>query len=374
MSDSAHSAVFLDSDQVIPIHFDSHTHADDKSILLSIVTPAYNEEANIRRFYTEVSAVLNTLDVNWEIIFVNDGSKDDSAELMRQLNKEDSRCKSVIFARNFGFQIAISAGLRAASGQAVVVMDADLQHPPQLIPLMLEKWKEGFHVVNTLRQGYGKDVSFFKKFTSAAFYKVMNLVSETPIEAGACDFRLMDRTVVEILNHLPEQTPFFRALVRWLGFRQTSIPCSINARQAGIPAFTIKKMLTLAIDGMISFSTKPLRWIMYLGFFVTAMVIPYGIWAIIDHFIFDATVPGWTSLIVINLLLGGTMLVSLGVIGEYIGRIYNQVKGRPLFTVQQQYGIEKNIVNQTVVGHAWLDRPENAAEIKPEEKIKSKTA
>ena len=232
-------------------------------------------------------------------------------------------------------------------------MDADLQHPPELIPVMVEKWKEGFHVVNTIRTGYGNNASLLKKFTSAAFYKVMNAVSEVPIIPGACDFRLMDRVVVDILSRLPEQTPFFRALIRWLGFKQTSIPCTVNARQAGVPSLTFKKMIALAVDGMVSFSTRPLRWIMYLGFFVTALVVPYGVWALIDHFIFDATVPGWTSLLILNMLLGGTMLVSLGIIGEYVGRIYNQVKGRPLFTIEELYGIEKNLNSQVTVGHSW---------------------
>ncbi|MBR5161396.1 MAG: hypothetical protein IKW80_07180, partial [Thermoguttaceae bacterium] len=156
----------------------------------------------------------------------------------------------------------------------------------------------------------------------------------------------------DILSRLPEQTPFYRALIRWMGFKQTSVPCSINARQTGVP-MSFKKMIALAIDGMVSFSTKPLRWIMYIGFFVTVLVIPYGIWALIDRFIFNATVPGWTSLLILNMLLGGTMLVSLGIIGEYIGRIYNQVKGRPLFTVQELHGIEKSLNCQDAVGHSW---------------------
>ena len=342
----------LDTDKILPIRFDDGFKSSSASPLISVVTPAYNEEGNIRRFYTEVSHTLNQITESCEIIFINDGSTDNSAELMRQVHEEDSRCKAVIFSRNYGNQLAVAAGLRAASGKAVIVMDADLQHPPELIPVMVEKWKEGYHVVNTIRTGYGDKAGWMKKFTSAAFYKVMNAISDVPIIPGACDFRLMDKVVVDILSRLPEQTPFYRALIRWMGFKQTSIPCSINARQTGVP-MSFKKMIALAIDGMVSFSTKPLRWIMYIGFFVTALVIPYGIWALIDHFILDGAVPGWTSLLILNMLLGGTMLVSLGIIGEYIGRIYNQVKGRPLFTVQELYGIEKNINGQNVVGHSW---------------------
>ena len=342
----------LETDKILPIRFEDNYTSSNKSPLISVVTPAHNEEGNVERFYTEVSRILNQITDSWEIIFVNDGSTDNSAELMRQVHEKDPRCKAVIFSRNYGNQLAIAAGLRASSGKAVIVMDADLQHPPELIPVMVEKWKEGHHIVNTIRTGYGDKAGWMKKFTSAAFYKVMNAISDVPIIPGACDFRLMDRVVVDILSRLPEQTPFYRALIRWMGFKQTSIPCTINARQTGVP-MSFKKMIALAIDGMVSFSTKPLRWIMYIGFFVTALVIPYGVWALIDRFIFNATVPGWTSLLILNMLLGGTMLVSLGIIGEYVGRIYNQVKGRPLFTVQELHGIEKNINCQNAVGHSW---------------------
>ena len=352
MSDNMET-IGLEPNTILPIRFGIDTERSASEPLISVVTPAHNEEGNVERFYAEVSSVLNQITNSWEIIFVNDGSTDNSAELMRQLHEKDSRCKSVIFSRNYGYQIAIAAGLRASSGKAVIVMDADLQHPPKLIFDLVAKWKEGYHVVNTVRTGYGSNAGWLKKITSAAFYKVMNFISEVEIIPSACDFRLMDRVVVDILCRLPEQTPFFRALIRWLGFKQTSILCSVNARQAGVPSFTFKKMIALAIDGLVSFSTRPLRWIMYLGFFVTALVIPYGIWALVDHFIFDATVPGWTSLLILNMLIGGTMLVSLGIIGEYIGRIYNQVKGRPLFTVEEFYGIEKRINDQTTVGHSW---------------------
>ena len=342
----------LDTDKILPIRFDDGFKSSSALPLISVVTPAHNEEGNIRRFYSEVSRALNQITDFWEIIFVNDGSSDNSAELMRQVHEEDSRCKAVIFSRNYGNQLAVAAGLRAASGKAVIVMDADLQHPPELIPVMVEKWKEGYHVVNTIRSGYGNKAGWLKKFTSAAFYKVMNAISDVPITPSSSEYRLMDAVVVDILNRLPEQTPFYRALIRWLGFKQTSIPCNINARQAGVP-MSFKKLIALAIDGIISFSTKPLRWIMYIGFFVTVSVIPYGIWALINHFILDGAVPGWTSLLILNMLLGGTMLVSLGIIGEYIGRIYNQVKGRPLFTIEELYGIEKKLNDQKAVGHSW---------------------
>ncbi len=362
MSDPLDSSVFVDSEQVIPLNLKSRNDQDSRNPLLSIVSPAYNEQENLRRFCTEVSAVLDSMDISWEIVFVNDGSKDNSAELMKRLNEEDPRIKSVIFARNFGNQIAISAGLRAASGKAVIVMDADLQQPPEMIPQMVELWKQGFHVVNTVRECYGNDVSWFKKGTSTLFYKVMNNLSEIPLQPGASEFRLIDRTIINLLNQMPERTQFLRALIPWLGFKQTSIPYKVNPRMAGTPAFTTRKLIALAMDGLVSFSIKPLHWIMYLGFFVTMSIVPYGCWALFQYFVLGPKTPGWTSLVMINLLIGGTTLISLGIIGEYIGRIYTEVKRRPLFTIEQQYGIGKNISDQSKVGHFWLDSPERFPE------------
>ena len=350
MSDYSQT-IGLDTNKILPIRFKDGRKSYD-SPFLSVVTPALNEEENLERFYTEVSRILNEITDSWEIVLVNDGSTDNSSELMRRLHEQDPRCKVVIFSRNYGNPSAIAAGLRASSGKAVIVLDADLQYPPELIPIMVDKWKEGFHVVNTVRTGYSNEVGLLKKFTSAAFYKVMNVLSDVPIIPGASEYRLMDRVVVDILCRLPEQTPFFRALIRWMGFKQTSVPCTIKARQAGVP-MSFKKLISLAIDGIISFSTKPLRWIMYMGFFVTASAVTYSAWAIIKHFILGGAVSGWTSLLILNMFLGGTMLVSLGIIGEYIGRIYNQVKGRPQFTIEEIYGIEKKLNCQDAIGHSW---------------------
>lgn len=307
---------------------------------ISVVAPAYNEELNLSEFYRQVSDELSRLSVDWEIIFVDDGSRDNSRAILEKLHRRDSRVKAILFARNFGHQIALSAGLAAARGDAVIMMDSDLQHPVELLPKMISEWLNGFHIVHTVRQ-YGNKVSWRKKTLSELFYKFMNHVSGTKIEPGAADFKLLDRRIVDLLNQMPEQTRFLRALIPWLGFRQTSVPFTCRDRFAGTPSYTSLKSLELAVDGIISFTTRPLRWITYLGAVVLSMTVPYGIWAVIDHFLIGATERGWTSLVWLNLLLGGATLVSLGIIGEYIGRIYNEVKRRPLYTVEKTLGLDE---------------------------------
>lgn len=333
---------------------ENHAGGNVVPVLLSIVTPAYNEEANIENFCEKVSAVLESMNITWEIVFVNDGSEDRSAEIMRQMHERDPRIKSVIFARNFGNQIAISAGLRASQGKAVIVMDADLQQPPEMIPQMVELWKQGYHVVNTVRQGYGKNAGWLKKKTSSLFYSFMNFVSDVKLEPNSSEFRLMDRVVVNVLAQMSEQTQFLRGLIRWMGFRQISIPCEINARYAGAPSFTPKKLLNLAIDGIISFSTKPLRWVAYLGVFCLALLLPWIVFDVSRCVFMGGSWNLASILVPINLVIGGAVLISLGIIGEYVGRIYTEVKRRPLFTVQEQYGLDGvNFAPQSKIGHSW---------------------
>ena len=307
--------------------------------MVSIIVPAYNEELNLETFYTAVSHQLDELDYYWEILFVNDGSRDQSLEILHELNRRDSRVKAIHFSRNFGNQMAITAGLEHAIGDVVIVMDADLQQPPEMIPKLLDLWKQGFHVVNTIRN-YGEEIGWFKKFSSSMFYRIMNLLSKVRIEPGVSDFRLMDRRVVNILNNMPEQSRFIRAQIAWLGFRQTTISYQCNKRNAGNPSFSTMKLLVLALDGIFSFSSKPLRWIAYLGCLLMAVFVPYGIWGLFQFFVFGAKTPGWTSLIMANIFLGGATLISLGLIGEYIARIYDEVKHRPRYIVQESDGLE----------------------------------
>ncbi|MBO7725560.1 MAG: glycosyltransferase family 2 protein [Thermoguttaceae bacterium] len=323
---------------------------DRDAPLLSVITPAFNEEANLEEFYRQTADCLDTAGLTWEIVMVDDGSRDATHEVIDRLHRRDARVRGVSFARNFGNQVAVSAGLAMARGEAVVIIDADLQHPIELIPKMVEAWREGYQIVNTVRR-YGDKAPFLKRLLSFIFYKVMNSLSGTKIEAAAPDFKLLDRCVVDLLVQLPERTRYFKALIPWLGFRQTSIPFDCKERYAGTSSFNFLRLAELALDGIISFSTKPLRAIIFLGTLVLLVTVPYGGWALFQFLFLGAKTPGWTSIILVNLLLGGATLISLGILGEYIGRIYNEVKQRPLYTVKKVWGADEKQVVQAAFPH-----------------------
>ncbi|MDD3588455.1 MAG: glycosyltransferase family 2 protein [Thermoguttaceae bacterium] len=309
-----------------------------RKAILSVVVPAFNEELNLEKLYEVVGGYLDQLEsYDWEMIVVDDGSRDQTADVLSKLHELDARVKMVSFSRNFGNQMAISAGLEAATGDVVIVMDADLQQPPELISVLLARWEAGYHVVNT-RKVYGKNVGWFKRTTSEAFYRVMDMLSDVRIERGVSDFRLMDRKVVNVLNNMPEHSRFIRAQVAWLGFRQTTVPFTANKRNAGVPSFSFYKLVSLAMDGIISSSARPLRLITLSGILLFSLLIPYGCWALFQFCFLGAKTPGWTSLVMIELFMGGTMLVSLGIIGEYVARIYEEVKHRPRYIVDRALG------------------------------------
>ena len=309
-----------------------------RKTLLSVVIPAYNEELNLEKLHEVVGGYLNQLESkDWEMIIVDDGSRDRTAAILAKLHEADDRVKMVSFSRNFGNQMAISAGLEAATGDVVIVMDADLQQPPEMIAELLARWENGYHVVNT-RKAYGKNVGWFKRMTSNAFYRVMDMLSDVRIERGVSDFRLMDRKVVNVLNNMPEHSRFIRAQVAWLGFRQTTIPFTANKRNAGTPSFSFTKLVSLAIDGIISSSVRPLRLITMSGILLFSLLIPYGCWALFQFCFLGPKTPGWTSLVMIELFVGGVMLISLGIIGEYVARIYEEVKHRPRYVVERTIG------------------------------------
>jgi glycosyltransferase involved in cell wall biosynthesis len=274
------------------------------------------------------------------VLFVNDGSVDDSMSVLRQLAAEDPRVKVVGLSRNFGHQNAVSAGLEFASGDAVIVMDADLQHPPDLIPQMIAAWREGCQVVYTVREDDRRQTGWFKRWTSAAFYRLINALSDVPIAPGAADFRLIDRTVVDCLAAMPERSRFLRGMVSWVGFRQKAIRYRPNPRHSGRSKYSLRKMVALALQGITSFSSLPLRVSGFLGLFAALAGLPYALWAIYAKLFTDLVVPGWASLLVAILFLGGVQLMSIGVIGEYIGRIYTEVKRRPLYLTEELIGFE----------------------------------
>lgn len=305
--------------------------------LISIVVPLYNEEPNILRLYEEIRKEMDALLMDFELILVDDGSSDGSANVARAINRDDERVKLISFARNFGHQVALTAGLEHAIGSAAIVMDADLQHPPHVIPRLIEKWKDGYDVVNTIRDST-VDASVLKRLTSNGFYQLINRLIERPIVPNAADFRMMDRKVIDCLNNMPERNRFVRGLISWIGFRQTAIHFVAGKRNAGETKYSFKKMLRFALTGITSFSTKPLRIATYLGFLSALACVPYALWAVYLALSTDAAVDGWASLIVAIIFFGGVQLTCLGIVGEYVGRIYEEVKGRPLYVTQAKVG------------------------------------
>jgi glycosyltransferase involved in cell wall biosynthesis len=311
------------------------------AILYSIVIPVYNEAEVLPSLYDRLTRVMEGLVEPYEIIFVNDGSQDDSTPLLRDFQARDERVKFLNFSRNFGHQIAITAGLDYSSGQAAVVMDADLQDPPEVIPQLIEQWRKGYDVVFAVRakrQGEG----LFKRATAAIFYRLLRRMTATEIPLDAGDFRLMSRRAVEALQSIRERNRFIRGLAGWIGFRQTSVTFVRDVRQLGETKYPLKKMLRFALNGLLSFSLVPLQLASYLGFLISSIGFFYIAYAIGLKLFTDRVVLGWTSVMVAVLFLGGVQLISLGIIGEYIGRIYEEVKQRPLYVVDEAKGFEQH--------------------------------
>jgi dolichol-phosphate mannosyltransferase len=306
-------------------------------VTFSIVVPVFNEESVIDEFAKRVLKVMDSLGKPYEIIFVDDGSTDATFRKASLLASKSQAVKALRLSRNFGHQRAITAGMDAASGEAVVVMDGDLQHPPELIPEMARKWAEGFHVVNTARMET-EGIPLKKKLFSKIFYRVINIDSEVPIYPDAADFRLMDRAAVEAFRQLREQDRFVRGLTSWIGFKQTSVPFNAPERHSGKSKYTLRKMVKFAVNGIISFTTLPLKAVGTFGLIVAAASFFYAAFALYEKLVLGITVEGWTSLLVGILFLGGVQLISIGVLGAYIARIFTQVKNRPLYFVQERAG------------------------------------
>ena len=302
--------------------------------LLSLIVPVYNEEANIGYFLSQALPVIKKY--NYEVIFVDDGSEDKTLSLLEKQARTNKRIKLISFSRNFGHQIALTAGYRYAKGDAVVTIDADLQDPPDLIDKMIAKWRRGYDIVYAKRKTR-KD-TWFKKISAYLFYRFINLLSDVPIPTDVGDYRLLDRRVVQILNKLPEHSRFLRGLTSWLGFQQTFVYFDRNERRFGQTHYPLSKMISFAIEGLTSFSTKPLTYITYLGL-VTSLVGFLGIiYALYRRFFLPPAyyVTGWTALFVAVLFLGGVQMIMLGIMGEYLGRIYREVQNRPHFIVKEK--------------------------------------
>lgn len=311
----------------------------------SIIVPMYNEQEVIKLTYVQLTETLNSLDEHYELVFVNDGSYDETANIVKELAKQDSQVKLVNFSRNFGHQIAITAGLEYAEGQAIIVIDADLQDPPYVILKMIEKWKQGYEVV------YGKRIArqgetWFKQFTARWFYRTLRMMTNVDIPTDTGDFRLIDRKVADVLKGLKEKNRFVRGLVSWVGFKQTSVEFMREERAAGVTKYPLRRMIRFALDGITSFSYKPLRLATYIGFILSFCSFIYLLVILYQYFFSSKAVPGWTSLIGINLLFNGIILILLGVIGEYIGRIYDETKDRPLYIVSEVIQKEQHEAEQ----------------------------
>ncbi|MGE6630193.1 glycosyltransferase family 2 protein [Bacillus sp. NPDC077027] len=323
----------------------------EKTPQYSIVVPVYNEELVIHESYQRLKTVMDSTGEAYELLFVNDGSKDRTSEMIKGYCQQDPSVKLIDFSRNFGHQIAITAGMDYARGNAVIVIDADLQDPPELILEMIEKWKEGFEVVYAVRT-HRKGETFFKKQTAAMFYRVLRKMTEVDIPIDTGDFRLIDRKVCNEMRKIQEKNPFVRGLVSWIGFKQTAVEYVRDERLAGETKYPLKKMLKLSMDGLTSFSYKPLKLASFAGIILSAIGFVSMFIVLYLKLFTDSTITGWSSLIVIQLFFSGIILFMLGMIGEYIGRIYDEAKDRPLYIVRDSYGMKPN--QQTATSHLFL--------------------
>lgn len=307
------------------------------AVKYSIIVPMFNEEEVIEFTYDRLKQVMDGTEEPYELIFVNDGSHDRTVELITMICNFDPSVRLINFSRNFGHQIAISAGMDYAQGEAIVVIDADLQDPPEVILEMIAKWKEGYEVV------YGKRLkrkgeTLFKKVTAKIFYRMMRMMTNVDIPVDTGDFRLIDRKVCDVLRGLKEKNRFVRGLVSWIGFRQTMVEYEREERFAGETKYPLKKMISFAVDGITSFSHKPLKIATYVGFTLSIGSFLYLIVVIFQKLFTGSTVAGWASIVAVNLLFNGIILMLLGLIGEYIGRIYDESKNRPLYIVRDVQG------------------------------------
>jgi polyisoprenyl-phosphate glycosyltransferase len=305
---------------------------------LAIVIPVYNEQENLAELHDRLLRVCSSIPgLDWQVIFVNDGSSDKTASLILERHQLDVRFTLVDLSRNFGHQAAISAGLAHADADATVVMDADLQDPPELIPQFLERWREGYEVDYAVRRR--RKESMLKRAAYAGFYRLMRLIAKIDIPLDAGDFCLMDRRVVEVLVGLPECNRFIRGLRSWIGFRQAGVEYDRAERFAGTTKYSMRKLVRLALSGFIGFSSMPLRLAAWLGFAAASLGLVLGIWTVLVKLLKENVPIGWSSNTAIVLFLGGTQLLMLGIFGEYLGNVYDEVRNRPVFIVRRRVGV-----------------------------------
>jgi glycosyltransferase involved in cell wall biosynthesis len=308
--------------------------------LYSIVVPLYNEELVLNETYNRLTEVLEKIKGRYEIIFINDGSRDKTEDIAKSIASKDFRVKLINFSRNFGHQNAITAGMDHASGEAIIVIDADLQDPPELIYQMIEKYHEGYDVVYAVRSKR-KGETLFKKLSAKIFYRFLNGIVDIDIPVDTGDYRLISRSVCDVLTRMRERNRFVRGMVSWIGFKQIGIPFVREERFAGETKYTLSKMIKFSLDGIVSFSTKPLKFTVHVGFAMAAISFLYACYLIINKLFFSNVVEGWTSMVVILLFIGGIQMIALGIIGEYVARIYDESKDRPLYISKELINFEK---------------------------------
>jgi len=304
--------------------------------MITLVIPIYNEHETLVELHRRITGAMKKSHEPYEVVFVNDGSRDASLATLRSLARHDPHLRVLDLARNFGHQVAISAGLDVADGDAVVLMDGDLQDPPELLPEMIAKRNEGYDVVYTMKRSRQEHV--LKRLAFHSFYSLMRRFSSIPIPMEAGNFSLLDRKVVEVLRSMPERNRYIAGMRAWAGFRQTGLLFDRAARFAGKPQMTIRKLFRLALDGLFSFSNVPLRLAAYVGTLSAVVAFGGGLFAVYQKFFTDRATPGWASPVFSILFIGGLILVTLGIIGEYVGRIYDEVKHRPLYVVREKIG------------------------------------
>lgn len=305
---------------------------------VSIIIPCHNESGNLATLYTRVCAVMDEAGEPWEMICVNDGSGDDTLLQLIALHHQDRRVRVIDLSRNFGKEAALTAGLDAAQGEAAIPLDADLQDPPELIPELLARWREGFDVVNAVRLSREGE-SWLKRASAHVFYRIINRMSDVEIPPDTGDFRLLSRPVLDALQTLPERRRFMKGLFAWVGFRSTNVYYHRAPRHAGKTTWNYWRLWNLAVEGVTSFSQVPLQLAAYLGFVVSLLAFLYAVWLIISTLVYGNPVKGYPSMMVTLLFLGGVQLMALGVIGEYLGRIYEESKQRPVYLVRQAWGM-----------------------------------
>lgn len=315
---------------------DAYDHASTRQ-LLSVIVPCYNEQEVIETTHARLMELFSTLDLDCEVIYVNDGSRDRTLEILKRLQQSDDRVRVLSFSRNFGHQLAVSAGIDTAAGDAVVLIDSDLQDPPELIPEMVAKWREGYHVVYGVRAQRAGE-SAFKLLTAKAFYRMINVISDVAIPLDTGDFRLMDSRVVSVLQNMPERDRFVRGMVSWVGFKQFALPYARAERAAGESKYPLRKMLLFALDGVISFSLVPLRIATAFGFLAATMAALGIVYALFLRLFTGNWAPGFTLLFISVFFLGAATLTCLGIVGEYVGRIYRELKRRPLYIIDERLG------------------------------------